>query len=142
MLSIGFFLLYVNTLAPDLLPADAGELQLVGARLGVAHPTGFPLYTMLTNLATRLPIGPNEAYRTNLLSALVSTGTVLLLYLAVRRLCGSRLAGLLAAAALGTSATFWSQATTANVRSLTAFFTGCRPLPAAAFADAPERVPG
>ncbi|UCG24200.1 MAG: DUF2723 domain-containing protein [Chloroflexota bacterium] len=123
LLSIGFFVLYVNTLAPGLLPADAGELQLVAANLGVAHPTGFPLYTMLANLATRLPIGPDEAYRVNLLSALVSTGTLLLLFLAIRRLCSSRLAGLLAATALGTSATFWSQATTANVRSLTAFFT-------------------
>ncbi len=122
-LSIGFFLLYVNTVAPGLLPADAGELQLVAAKLGVAHPTGFPLYTMLANLATRLPIGLSEAYRVNLLSALTSASTVLLVYLAVRRFSGSRLAGLLSAAALGTSATFWSQATTANVRSLTAFFT-------------------
>ena len=87
-LSIGFFLLYVNTVAPGLLPADAGELQLVAAKLGVAHPTGFPLYTMLANLATRLPIGPSEAYRVNLLSALTSASTVLLVYLAVRRFSG------------------------------------------------------
>ena len=31
--------------------------------------------------------------------------------------------GLLAATALGTSTTFWAQATTTNIRSLTAFFT-------------------
>ena len=123
LLGLCFLTLYVNTLAPDLLPADGGELQLIAAKLGVAHPTGFPLYTMLANLATRLPIGPNEAYRVNLFSALTSTATLILVFLAVYRLSGSRLAGLLAASILGTSTTFWSQATTANVRSLTALFT-------------------
>lgn len=123
LLGISFLVLYVNTLAPGLLPADGGELQLVAAKWGVAHPTGFPLYTMLANIATRLPLGPDAAYRTNLLSAVTSTAAVLLVYLAVYRLSGNRLAGLLAGMVLGTSTTFWSQATTANVRSLTALFT-------------------
>jgi hypothetical protein len=115
--------LYVCTLARDVLPADAGELQLVAAEWGVAHPTGFPLYTILANFFTRIPVGPSPAFRANLLSAIASTATLLLLYLSVYRLTRSRVAGLLAAVALGTSTTFWSQATTANVRSLTALFT-------------------
>lgn len=123
VLVAGSLLLYVNTLSPGLLPADAGELQLVAAKWGVAHPTGFPLYSILANVAARLPLGPGPAFRANLLSAIICTATLQILYLAVYRLSGSRVAGLLAASILATSNTFWSQATTANVRSLTAFFT-------------------
>ena len=40
---IAALLLYILTLAPSVLPADAGEFQLVAATLGVAHPPGYPL---------------------------------------------------------------------------------------------------
>ncbi|MDX1616328.1 MAG: DUF2723 domain-containing protein, partial [Candidatus Promineifilaceae bacterium] len=104
------------------LPADSGEFQLVAAELGVAHPPGFPLYTMLAHLFTRLPfIAPGAAV--NLFSAVTSTLTLVVLYEAGRRLTNSRLAALLAVLALGSAATYWAQATTANVRSLTALLT-------------------
>jgi len=115
--------LYVATLAPGVLPADNGELQLVSATLGVAHPPGFALYTLLGNLFSRLPLGRSPAYNVNLLSAVTGAATVAIVYLAVYRQTGRVAAGVLAAAALGTATTFWSQATTANVRSLTALFT-------------------
>jgi len=35
--------LYLATLAPGLLPADAGEFQIVASTLGIAHPPGYPL---------------------------------------------------------------------------------------------------
>ncbi len=123
--AVAFFWLYVRTLAPDVLPADSGELQVVAANLGVAHPPGFPLYVMLGHLWTRLPIGTGPAYRLNLFSAVTSTLTVAVVYITVWRLAGRRpiVAGLAAAIALGTATTFWAQATTANIRSLTALFT-------------------
>ena len=49
-----FFIIYVRTLAPDVLAADSGELQVVAAQPGVAHPPGFPLYVMVAHLFTRL----------------------------------------------------------------------------------------
>lgn len=116
------FALYAHTVAPGLLPADSGEFQVVAARLGVAHPPGFALYTLLGHLATLLPIGPGPAYRLNLLSALIAAAALSLTFLSAFRLTRSRLAGLIAAAALATATTFWSQATTVNVRILAAFF--------------------
>lgn len=113
--------LYVWTLAPTILPADSGEFQLVSHVLGIAHPPGYPLYTMLGKLSTLIPLR-DVAYRVNLLSALTSTLTLLVLSRAVRRLTGSNLAGWIAAATLGVAPTFWAQATTANIRSLTALF--------------------
>jgi hypothetical protein len=114
--------LYLVTLAPDLLPADSGEFQLVAATLGVAHPPGFPLYTILGYLMTRLPLGETAAYRLNLFSALTSAATLLLLLASVRQLTRSYWGGITAVMALASATTFWAQATTSNIRSLTAFF--------------------
>jgi hypothetical protein len=120
--AVFFFFLYFFTLAPDLLPADNGEFQLVATNLGVAHPPGFTLYTMLGHLMTRLPLGPTPAYRVNLLSAITSALTLALVYGIVYLLTKKHLAALTAAVALGTATTFWAQSTTANIRSLSALF--------------------
>jgi hypothetical protein len=114
--------LYTATLAPGLLPADSGELQLVAAELGVAHPPGFPLYTIVAHLFTRLPVGDGAALRVSAFSALTSAATIVLVYLAARRLTGQLVPSLIAGLALMSATTFWSQATTANVRSLAALF--------------------
>ncbi|MFQ5436418.1 MAG: DUF2723 domain-containing protein, partial [Anaerolineae bacterium] len=121
-LSIGFFGLYWLTLAPDVLPADSGELQLAAVKLGVAHPPGFPLYTLLGHGLTRLPGAVSPAVKINLLSCLTSSLTLWLVYLIVWRLTRRVGAGMTAVLALGTATTFWAQATTANIRSLTALF--------------------
>jgi hypothetical protein len=120
LVAAAFFLLYGVTLAPDILPADNGEFQLVAANLGVAHPPGFSLYTMLAHLITRLPAGSSPAYRVNLLSAVTSALTLAAVYGAVFYLTKRHLAALTAVVALGTATTFWAQATTANIRSLSA----------------------
>ncbi|HID87838.1 MAG TPA: DUF2723 domain-containing protein, partial [Anaerolineae bacterium] len=114
--------LYVYTVAPTLLPADSGEFQLVSATLGIAHPPGYPLYTLLGRLFTLIPLG-DVAYRVNLMSALFAALTLALVSRATRHLTGSSGTGLVAALSLGVATTFWAQATTANIRSLTALFT-------------------
>jgi acyl dehydratase len=116
-----FLFLYSLTLAPGLLPADAGEFQVVGAVLGVAHPPGFALYTLMSWLATRLLFFLSPATAVNALSAALAALTLVLLSRVVRRLTGSAWAGTGAALALGFSTTFWAQATTANIRMPAAF---------------------
>jgi hypothetical protein len=66
-------LLYLRTLMPDLGFWDTGEFQAVGPVLGIAHPTGYPAYTLLLWLGSVVlqPFG-NEAFRANLLSALLT----------------------------------------------------------------------
>ncbi|MBI3176931.1 MAG: DUF2723 domain-containing protein, partial [Chloroflexi bacterium] len=115
--------LYIFTLAPGLLPADGGEFQTVVPLLGVAHPPGFALYTLLGRLFISLARVGTYAYRLNLFSAVTAALTLVLVHRAVYRLTASHLAGLVAAFVLGVSTTFWSQATTANIRSLAALLT-------------------
>lgn len=120
-------LLYALTAGPSIVELfdDSLELQLVGPTLGIAHPTGYPLYTLLGALWSRLlfPLG-NWAWRMNLLSALFAALTVMLIYRLTRRLTpyadGSpnELAGLAAAIAFALGPVWWSQATVAEVYTL------------------------
>jgi len=113
--------LYTLTLTPSVLSADNGEFQLVAWKLGIAHPPGYPLYTLAGFLFSRLFASP--AFALNLLSAILAATTLVLISRTVRTATGSTLAGLAAAVILGTSTTFWAQATTANIRMPTALFT-------------------
>lgn len=67
------FLIYLHTLFPSVAPyRDAGEMATVVQTLGVAHPPGYPLYTLFGKLFVLLmPLG-NIAYRANVLSAVFS----------------------------------------------------------------------
>src|SRR5438876_12293011 len=66
---IATLLLYSWTLAPTVTLTDSGELIVVAHGLGVAHPPGFPLWTILAHLASLVPIG-NVAVRINFAYAL------------------------------------------------------------------------
>ncbi len=121
LLGLIFFALYLFTLIPSVLPADNGEFQLVAWKLGIAHPPGYPLYTMMGWLFSRFFASP--AFALNLLSAVLAAITLVVVSRTVRMLTGSIVAGILAASLLGVSTTFWAQATTANIRMPTAFFT-------------------
>ncbi|MGD8627258.1 MAG: DUF2723 domain-containing protein [Anaerolineae bacterium] len=121
---------YVASLAPGLTFAnhgvDGGDLIAAAYNLGVPHPPGYPTYTLLAWLLTRLPVGV-VAYRVNLLSAICTAGAVALLYTCVRQLlpAGGRSRLLLPGA---TALTFafaslpWSQAVIAEVYGLLALF--------------------
>ena len=122
LVAIVAFVVYLITLAPDVLAADSGELQVVAAQLGVAHPPGFPLYVMIAHLFTRLMPLTAPAFAVNLFSAVTSALTVALVYLTSVHITRQHLSSLIAAFALASATTFWSQATTANVRSLTGLF--------------------
>jgi hypothetical protein len=116
-------ILYVQTLAPSVaaLFDDTLEFPLVAYRLGIAHPTGYPLYTLLGKL---LSLGPwqNVAWSVNLLSAVAGALTVALVYLVARQVTRRRLPALLSAAALAVSPVFWSQAVVAEVYTLNSAF--------------------
>ncbi|MBU1707868.1 DUF2723 domain-containing protein [bacterium] len=53
--SFSIFLVYLFTSAPGLGLIDSGELTAVVWKLGIAHPTGYPLYTIIGHLFSMLP---------------------------------------------------------------------------------------
>ena len=125
------FALYAVTLAPTVLAGDGGEFQFVPYMLGVAHPTGYPLYTILGWLWSHLlPLG-DVAWRMNLFSAFWAALAVALLYPVIRSLLRQvfpallpsirRLIAVVAAATFAVTPTLWSQAVIAEVYGLHIF---------------------
>jgi hypothetical protein len=115
---------YVRTLAPSVAEVfdDTLEMQLVAIRMGIAHPTGYPFYSILASLfASLIPIG-NAAYRVNLLSAVAGALVAPALYFVARRFACGRRAALAAALLFVFSPVFWSQSVVAEVYSLNALF--------------------
>ena len=109
---------YNATLTPSLSykSPDGNEMATIPYILGLAHMTGYPLYTWLGKLFTYLPIG-DVAHRMNLMSAVLGAGGVALLYLILRELTFdilgekqwiSRTSSLFSALLFGFSLTFWS----------------------------------
>ncbi|OXB57949.1 hypothetical protein ASZ78_009356 [Callipepla squamata] len=76
---------YAGTLQPALPGGDAGELITAAYELGVAHPPGYPLFTLLAGLAMRLLPGGSAAGRVNLLGAVLGAAAAALLFYTVLR---------------------------------------------------------
>ncbi len=115
-------LVYIHSLCPTVVGGDSGELIVAADVFGVAHPPGYPLYTLLAGLLSRLPIGPGVAWRVNLLSALCDAGAAFLLCGAVSRWARSVWAGVLAAGLFAFSPLVWPYAVTAEVFPLNNLF--------------------
>jgi len=69
--------LYWQTSYPSVAYIDSGELAVVNWTLGIAHPTGYPLYTLIGRLFALLPL---ELIRTQiLLGTLCTTAAVVII---------------------------------------------------------------
>ena len=96
-------------------------MQTVPHVLGVAHPTGYPTYILLSWFAQLVPVG-SVAFRANLLSAVLVSGALattvaILLRLGVRPVIAAA-----AALVLGAVPTIWAAATVAEVNPLHLLF--------------------
>jgi hypothetical protein len=121
------FAVYLSTLAPSLNFEDSMEFALGCAVLGVDHPAGYPLQTLVGHLFTYLPLG-EVAWRVNLASAtfgaLASAFIFLLTWELLAPVVENRrllAAGSWAAGALfAFSSAFWPQAVITEVYALNA----------------------
>lgn len=81
---IGMFIVYLFTLAPSVVHIDSGELATVQATLGIAHPTGYPLFTLLGHAFLWLPLPGSVIYRLNMLCAVWCAGGVVFMVMTLR----------------------------------------------------------
>jgi hypothetical protein len=63
------FIVYLQTMAPSVPFIDGGELATVCATLGIAHPTGYPIFCLIGYLFSHLPIAGSIIMRLNIMSA-------------------------------------------------------------------------
>ena len=121
LVAFALFALYAATASRTVAMEDDGLFILSSYFLGIEHPPGYPLFTLIGHLFTYLPFG-SVAYRVHLASALFGALTGGVAWLCARSLIAGRLPAYLAAFALGMSPVFWSQAVIAEVYTLNTFF--------------------
>ena len=123
--------LYLHSLAPTITMAngagDSGELASTAYTLGIAHPTGYPLYTLLGFVVTHLG-GGEPAFSLNVFSAVMGAVTVgllllLALHIAWRAVPGApwplvAVASGIAVLAFALSTEFWTEAVVTETRTL------------------------
>ena len=76
---------YLLTTAPVVSFWDNGEFVAVGAILGVGHPPGSPVYTLMTRLFSLLPF-PNVAQAVNFSSIIAAAFAIAFLYFSLARM--------------------------------------------------------
>jgi len=83
LLSVIVFLLclffYLSAVFPSVSGGDSGEIITAAYVMGIPHPPGYPLYTLLGKLFTFLPLS-NIAFRVNLLAVFFGALASLMLY--------------------------------------------------------------
>lgn len=124
------FIIYNFTIAPSVIQIDSGELAAVQYTLGIAHPTGYPLFTILGYLFLQLPLFASKIFQANFLALLfTSVSTVFLSKFLNEILLQYKgkvlennfiriIAIITSVLVLGLSATFWFQSTSVEVYSL------------------------
>ena len=117
---VGPLALYVVTLPRTVVLEDDGLFLMAGASLGVAHPPGYPLYTLICYLFMQLPFG-TPAFLGHLSSAVLGALACGAVYVCARLLGAARVPALAAAWLFGASEHFWAQAIIAEVYTLNAF---------------------
>ena len=124
-------MVYIFTLAPSVWFIDSGELALAAAKLGISHPTGYPIFTIIGRLFV-LIFPASAAYSLNLMCALfISLALLILFYcnfpaglgkLKNESPISSAILSSVPVLILGFSITVWDFATSLEVYSLQMMF--------------------
>jgi len=113
---------YFLTLRPCLgWSGDSAKFQFLGKVLGIAGPTGYPGYMLVSHLFSLLPFS-SLAFRNNLISAISGSLTVLVLYFIIKRITNNNLVSFLASMVMALSLTFWAQCIITEVYTLNSLF--------------------
>ncbi len=113
--------LYVLTMPRTVVLEDDGLFLMAGAHLGVAHPPGYPLFTLIVYLFTQFPFG-SVAVLGHLSSATLGALACGCVYICIRLIGASPIPALTASVLFAASEHFWSQAVVTEVYTLNALF--------------------
>lgn len=150
IVSLMLLIIYIITLAPSVMQIDTGELAAVQAIGGIAHPTGYPLFTILGYLFLHIPLPFTKIYQANILAAVYCAASAVFIAKAIHLLIdysialksenikqkkGNRrgesdsfvyshtekiTASIFGVLIIGLNSTFWMQSTSTEVYSLQA----------------------
>ena len=118
------FILFLSTICPNLYWRDGGEFQAVAYQLGITHPAGSPLYSLVAKVFTFIPFG-SIAFKVNLFSAFFGAFLIAVTFILTAECIeivfspenknASLLSGTVAVSFLAVSHTLWFNAIQAEV---------------------------
>ncbi|MFH1011880.1 MAG: DUF2723 domain-containing protein [bacterium] len=106
ILSGAFLVLYLWGAAPSVMMGDSAELQAVALEGGIAHPSGYPLFTLAGWVFRHIPSG-DLAHRITVMCAFFGAITIAVCILVLREVGLPFWSCLVGAAWYGTTYTFW-----------------------------------
>ncbi len=77
------YIIYIITSAPGLMFTDSGELAGAAITLGIAHPTGYPLFTILAHLWSLLPLPLTKILMLNYFAGFLVSASALVFYYSI-----------------------------------------------------------
>jgi hypothetical protein len=77
-------IVYLTTIAPSTIQIDSGELAAVQITLGIAHPTGYPLYTLLGYLFSNINLFDSKIFQMNFLAMIYVSLAVMIFTITVK----------------------------------------------------------
>lgn len=129
-------IIYLMTVQPTVSFWDCGEFIAAAYYLQVPHPPGAPLFLLIGNIFSKIPLVENIGYRVNLLSVITSALSILFLYLIIVKVIQNYLkkelrtlldaltiyiSAAIGALAFAFSDTFWFNAVEAEVYASSTF---------------------
>lgn len=100
------FIAYWFTLPPGVTWGDSPEFANAAVSMGVSHPSGYPLFTLVCKIFSLLPFS-EKAYGMNLSSALFQALAVFMVYRTTEFITKNALISFLSAMVLAFSYTWW-----------------------------------
>ena len=116
------FFLYLATLIPEVGWGDSAELSLVSYQLGLTHPPGYPLYSILGKAASTFFTDP--AIGTNLLSAVCTSLAAGVLSLLIYEFTAAPMIAELTPILFAVLPNIWDMAVVSEVYNVNIFFLG------------------
>ena len=112
--------IYLRTLLPGVSVGDWAEMQWLPARLGIPHPTGYPLYVLVGKLFSLIPVG-SLGFRAELLGAVAAASAAGTAVLIAMRLGVRPVIAIAAGLSLAVTGELWLEATFSEMNSFHLF---------------------
>lgn len=119
---LSVLILYILNLTRDVYSGDIGDLVTAACVHGVAHPPGYPLFTLLGGILCELPFPFPPVSKVGLISVFASVVGLIFYYKLASRITKSLFLSLLSTSILAFSYLFWLHAEIPEVFGLNNFF--------------------
>ena len=100
-------LVYIHNLTRDIFGGDVGDLVTAAAVFGVAHPSGYPTFTLLGVLLNQLPFNIPPVTKIGLLSVFASLASLLVYFIFMKKMTKNLTFSMLGMLTLSFSFLFW-----------------------------------